>query len=69
MKTKKEFFFSHYCVGVKGRRTMSRYQVVPFAIFTNFGFNLAVKICARENPYKNDEFLPGFQREKPSEIR
>ena len=51
-----------YCVDVKGRRTMSRYQVVPFAILTNFGFNLAVKVCARENPYKNGEFLAGFQR-------
>ena len=46
------FFFTFlglkYCVGVKGKRTMSRYQVVPFAIFTNFGFNLVVKVCARE---------------------
>ena len=41
---------------------MSRYQVVPFAILTNFGFNLAVKVCARENPYKNGEFLASFQR-------
>ena len=60
------FFFTFlglkYCVDVKGRRTMSRYQVVPFAILTNFGFNLAVKVCARENPYKNGEFLAGFQR-------
>ena len=60
------FFFTFlglkYCVDVKGRQTMSRYQMVPFAILKNFGFNLAVKVCARENPYKNGEFLAGFQR-------
>ena len=36
------FFFTFlglkYCVDVKGRRTMSRYQVVPFAILTIFWF-------------------------------
>ena len=43
--------------GFKGRQEMSRFQVVPFAISANFGFNLSVKIYARENPYKNGEFL------------
>ena len=43
--------------GFKGRREMSRFQVVPFAISANFGFNLSVKIYAPENPYKNGEFL------------
>ena len=43
---------------------MARFQVVPFAICANFGFNLSVKIYARENPYKNAEFLVGFQRKK-----
>ena len=41
----------------KGRQEMSRFQVVPFAISANFCFNLSVKIYARENPYKNGEFL------------
>jgi len=48
---------------------MSRFQVVPLAISGNFGFNLSVKIYARENPYKNGEFLVGFKRKKTSEIR
>ena len=49
---------------------MSRFQVVPFAISANFGFNLSVKIYARENPYKNGEFLIGFLvQKKNSEIR
>ena len=43
---------------------MARFQVVPFAISTNFGFNLSVKIYAPENPYKNAEFLVGLQRKK-----
>ena len=60
-KTKKSFFFPTFlglkdCVGFKGRREISRYQVVPFAILTNFGFNLSVIACAAENPYKNGEF-------------
>ena len=46
--------------GFKGRQEMSRFQVVPFAISANFGFNLSVKIYARENPYKNGEFLVGI---------
>ena len=46
--------------GFKGRREMSRFQVVPIAISANFGFNLSVKVYARENPYKNGEFLVGF---------
>ena len=54
------FFFTFLglkdCVGFKGRRELSRYQVVPFAILTNFGFNLSVIACAAENPYKNGEF-------------
>ena len=48
---------------------MSRYQVVPFAISANFGCNLSAKVYAGENPYKNGDFLVGFLREKPSEIR
>ena len=43
---------------------MARFQVVPFAISANFGFNLSVKIYARENPYKNAEFLVCFQHKK-----
>ena len=54
------FFFTFLglkdCVGFKGRREISRYQVVPFAILTNFGFNISVIACAAENPYKNGEF-------------
>ena len=46
--------------GFKDRREMSRFQVVPFAISANFGFNLSVKVYASENPYKNGEFLFGF---------
>ena len=63
------FFFTFLglkdCVGFKDRRTMSRYQVEPFAIFTNFGFNLSVKVCARENPYKNCEFWLVFSAKNP----
>ena len=54
------FFFTFLvlkdCVGFKGRREISRYQVVPFAILKNFGFNLSVIAGAAENPYKNGEF-------------
>ena len=50
--------------GFKGRQEMSRFQVVPFAISANFGFNLSVKIYARENPYKNGEFLVCILRKK-----
>ena len=39
---------------------MSRFQVVPFAISANFGFNLSMKVYTSENPYKNGEFLFGF---------
>ena len=46
--------------GFKGSREVSRFQVVPFAISANFGFNLFVKVCASENPDKNGEFLFGF---------
>ena len=45
-----------YCSGFKGRREMSRYQVVPFAISANFGGNLSAKVYAGENPYKNGDF-------------
>ena len=38
-------------------------------ISANFGFNLSMKVYARENPYKNGEFLVGFWHEKPSENR
>ena len=57
------------CGGFKGRQEMSRYQVAPFAISANFGCNLSAKVYAGENPYKNGDFLVGFEREKPSEIR
>ena len=43
---------------------MLRFQVVPFAISATFGFNLSMKVYARENPYKNGEFLVGFKRKK-----
>ena len=48
------------CGGFKGRREMSRYQVVPFVISANFGCNLAAKVYAGENSYKNGDFLVGF---------
>ena len=48
------------CGGFKGRREMSRYQVVPFAISANFGCSLSAKVYASENPYKNGDFLVGF---------
>ena len=53
---------------------MLRFQVVPFAISATFGFNLSMKVYARENPYKNGVFLVGFKRKKKkkkknSEIR
>ena len=51
---------SLYCGGFKGRREMSRYQVVTFAISANFGFNLSAKVYAGVNPYKNGDFLVGF---------
>ena len=43
--------------GFKGRREMTRFQVVPFAISANFAFNLSVKVYAGQNPYKNGEFF------------
>ena len=43
---------------------MLRFQVVPFAISPTFGFNLSMKVYARENPYKNGVFLVGFKRKK-----
>ena len=54
------FFGLKDCGGFKGRREMSRYQVVPFAISANFGCNLSAKVYAGENPYKNGDFLVGF---------
>ena len=36
--------------GFKGRREMSRFQVVSFAISAKFGFKISVKVYARENP-------------------
>ena len=48
------------CGGFKGRREMSRYQVVPFAIFANFGCSLSAKVYASENPYKNGNVLVAF---------
>ena len=50
------FFGSKDCSGFKGRREMSRYQVVPFAISANFGCNLSTKVYASENPCKNAIF-------------
>ena len=56
MKTKNPVFITFLglkdCGGFKGRREMSRYQVVPFAISANFGCNLSTKVYASENPYK-----------------
>ena len=48
------------CGGFKGRREVSRYHVVPFAISANFGCNLSAKVYAGENQYKNGDFLVGF---------
>ena len=48
------------CGGFKGRREMSRYQVVPFVISANFGCNLSAKVYEGENSYKNGDFLVGF---------
>ena len=36
--------------GIKGRRKMSRFQMVLFAISAKFGFSISVKVYARENP-------------------
>ena len=43
---------------------MLRFQVVPFAISASFGYNLSMKVYARENAYKTGEFLVGFKRKK-----
>ena len=63
-KTKNPVFITFFglkdCGGFKGRREMSRYQVVPFAISANFGCNLSAKVYASENPYKNGDFLVSF---------
>ena len=63
-KTKNPVFITFFglkdCSGFKGRREMSRYQVVPFAISANFGCNLSAQVYASENPYKNGDFLVGF---------
>ena len=37
------------CGGIKGRREMSRFQMVLFAISAKFGFSISVKVYAREN--------------------
>ena len=55
--------------GQKRRREKSPFQVVPFTISTNFGFNLSMKVYARENPYKNGDFLVSFYHQKTIEIR
>ena len=56
-KTKKPVFITFLglkdCGGFKGRREMSQYQVVPFAISANFGCNLSAKVYA-------GYFLVGF---------
>ena len=63
-KTKKTVFITFFglkdCGGFKGRREMSRYLLVPFAISANFGCNLSAKVYAIENPYKNGDVLVGF---------
>ena len=63
-KTKNPVFITFLglkdCGGFKGRREMSRYQVVPFAISANFVRNLPAKVYAGENPYKIGDFLVGF---------
>ena len=51
------------CGGFKGRREVSQYQVVPFAISANFGcINLSAKVYAgeSESPYKNGDVSVGF---------
>ena len=48
------------CGGFKGRREMSRYQVVPFSISANFGCNRSAKVYAGGNPYRNGHFLVGL---------
>ena len=68
-KTKNPVFITFFglkdCGGFKGRREMSRYQVVPFAISANFGCNLSAKVYASENPFKNGDFLVGFSAKNP----
>ena len=63
-KTKNQVFITFFGLkdsgGFKGRREMSRYQVVPFVTSGNFGCNLSAKVYASENPYKNESFLVGF---------
>ena len=63
-KTKNPVFITFFALkergGFKGRREMSRYQVVPFAISANFGCNLSEKVYASENLYKNGNVLIGF---------
>ena len=63
------FFFTFLCVkdcvGFKSRREISRYEVVPFAILTNFGFNLSMKACALENPYEMASFWLVFSAKNP----
>ena len=44
----------------RGGPEVTRFQVVSFAISANFGFNLSMKVHARENQFKNGEFLVGF---------
>ena len=60
-KTKSPGFIVFLCLkdfgGFKGRREMSRFQVVSFAISSKFGFNISAKVYARENPYTDGEFL------------
>ena len=60
-KAKKPFFITFLglkdCGGFRGRREMSRYQVVPFSISANFVCNLSANVYAGENPYKNGDFF------------
>ena len=47
---------------------MSRFQMVPFAISANFGFNFSVIVYAGENPYRNGQFLVGFYPMKSDKL-
>ena len=44
---------------------MLRYQVVPFVISENFGYNLSAKVYAGENPTKIAIFWLVFSAKNP----
>ena len=69
-KTKSPGFILFLCLkdfgGFKGRREMSRFQVVSFAISSKFGFSISAKVYARENTQMaNFCLLFFFLRENP----